>query len=242
MKILDGIEIIGKALWIKKKRILIIADLHLGYEEALNKQGILVPRIMFKEMKGEIKKLLKLKPRLIIINGDLKHEFGHISRQEWRETLEILDLLEKKGKEKEKGKRKVILIKGNHDTLLKPIALKKKTVIKDFYCFDDICVLHGHKIFLDKKIYDAKIFIIGHEHPAVSIREGVKQELYKCFLLGSWKKKKLIVIPSFFSVFEGSDVKKERLLSPYLNEKKIWDFEVFIIGDKVYKFGKLKDI
>ena len=240
MKILPGIEIIGKTLWIKKKKILIIADLHLGYEEALNKQGILVPRTIFKEMKEEIKKLLKLKPQLIIINGDLKHEFGHISRQEWEETLEILDLLKGEGKEKEK--REVILIKGNHDTLLKHIALKKKIVIKDFYCFDDICVLHGHKIFLEKKIHDAKIFIIGHEHPAVSIREGVKQELYKCFLLGSWKKKKLIVMPSFFSVFEGSDVKKERLLSPYLNEKKIRNFEVFIIGDKVYKFGKLKAI
>lgn len=235
MEIINGIEIKGKALWLKKQRILIVADLHLGYEEALNKQGILVPRQMFSEIKKEIKELLKLKPSIVIINGDLKHEFGEISRQEWHEVLEILELLMK-------DKRKIILVKGNHDTILGPIASKKNLKIKEFYCFEDICVLHGHKIFLNKEINKAKIIIIGHEHPAISICEGIKQEKYKCFLLGSWKKKKLIVMPSFFSVFEGSDVKKEKLLSPYLDEKKIKDFEVFILGDKVYKFGKVCDL
>ncbi len=87
MKILPEIEIKEKALWLAKRKILIIADLHLGYEEALNKEGILVPRQMFKVLKKEIKKLLKLKPKTIIINGDLKNEFGQISKQEWVESL-----------------------------------------------------------------------------------------------------------------------------------------------------------
>jgi putative SbcD/Mre11-related phosphoesterase len=234
MEILPGIKIIEKALWIRRKRVLIISDLHLGYEEALNKQGVFVPRMMFSEIKKEIKELIKLKPKIVVINGDLKHEFGEISRQEWRETLEILDLLLKQSK--------VILIKGNHDTIIGPIAEKRNLIVREFYCFDDVCVLHGHKIFLDKKIYDSKIIIIGHEHPAISIQEGVKKELFKCFLLGRWKNKKIIVMPSFFTVFEGSDLKKEKLLSPYLDEKNIGNFEVFIVGDKIYKFGKVQDI
>ena len=49
-------------------------------------------------------------------------------------------------------------------------------------------------------------------------------------------------MPSFFSVFEGSDIKKEKLLSPYLDEKRIKNFDVFVLGDKIYKFGKLKNI
>ena len=234
MEILKGIEIKNKALWLPKQKILIIADLHIGYEEALFEQGILVPRMMFKEMKNEIKKLLKLKPKLIIINGDLKHEFGYISRQEWHETSDILNLLLEKSK--------VILIKGNHDSVLKPIAKKKNLDVRNFYCIHDVCILHGHKIFLDKRISDCKILIIAHEHPAISIQEGTKSEIYKCFLLGSWKNKKLIVMPSFFSVFEGSDIKKEKLLSPYLDEKRIKNFDVFVLGDKIYKFGKLKNI
>ena len=58
MKIAKGIEIVGKALWLKEPKTLIIADLHIGYEEALNKQGILVPRTQFKETEKEIKELI----------------------------------------------------------------------------------------------------------------------------------------------------------------------------------------
>ena len=236
MKILTRMEIKRKALWFPKKKILIIADLHLGYEEALNEQGIMIPRQMFKQIKKELQDLLKLNPKIIIINGDLKHEFGQISRQEWSEATGILDLLLKKCK--------VILIKGNHDTILGQIAKKKNLDIVDFYCFDDICVLHGHKVLLDKKIYDSKILVIGHQHPAISIREGIKSEKYKCFLVGKWKRKNLVVMPSFFTIFEGSDIRNEKLMSPYLDERKIGNFEIFILGenDKIYKFGKLKHI
>ena len=92
----------------------------------------------------------------------------------------------------------------------------------------------------DRICFTFSFLIIGHEHPAVSVREGVKQELYKCFLLGSWHGKKLIVMPSFFTIAEGLDVKKEKTLSPFL--KDISDFNVFIVADKIYKFGKLKDM
>ena len=84
--------------------------------------------------------------------------------------------------------------------------------------------------------------IIGHEHPAILIREGVKSEIYKCFLKGEWRNKMLIVMPSFFSVFEGSDIRKEKLLSPYLNGKIIRDSNVYVVGNEIYDFGKLKNI
>lgn len=233
MEILKGIEIKNKALWLSSVKILIIADLHIGYEETLIKEGIFVPKTAFNEMKKEILELLKLKPKIVVINGDLKHEFGEISKQEWHDTLELLDILLKKCK--------VILIKGNHDAILEPIARKKGLKIVDFYCVEDVCILHGHKIFLEALDKKTKILIIGHDHPAISLKEDLKQEIYKCFLLGKYKDKKIIVMPSFFSVYEGSDVRKEKMLSPYLQNLK--NFEVFIIAqNKVYKFGKLKEI
>lgn len=239
MEILPGMEIKGKALWLAKPRVLIIADLHIGYEEALASEGILVPKMTFGEMKKEILELLRLKPRIVVVNGDLKHEFGEISRQEWFETLEILDILLK-------DKRKVVLIKGNHDTILEPIARKKGLKVVDYYIVGNIAILHGHKILLDKEIYAKKIktIVIGHEHCAVSIREDAKQELYKCFLKGKWRGKNLVVMPSFFSVYEGSDVKREKLLSPFLEEIALKNFEVYVLDEKgkVYDFGKLKEI
>ncbi|MCS7134253.1 MAG: metallophosphoesterase [Candidatus Pacearchaeota archaeon] len=233
MEILHGFKAVGKALWIKNYKTLVLTDLHIGYEEALAKEGFLVPKILAKEMKQEIKDLLKLKPKIVVINGDLKHEFGEISKQEWFDTLEILDMLLKDG-------RRVILVKGNHDTILGPIAKKKNLEIVDFYKLKEICFLHGHKIFLevlDKKI---KVLITGHEHPAISLREGVKQEKFKCFLLGKYKDKKTIILPSFLNFPEGTDITKEKMYSPFL--RNISDFEIFVVGDKIYKFGKLKEI
>ncbi len=235
IEILQGIFALGLGVWIPKKKLLAIADLHIGYEEALNAEGILVPRQQFKLTKELLERMLaEVKPKIIVINGDLKHEFGGISKQEWRETLAIFDLLSNHSK-------KIVLIKGNHDTILEPLAKKRNLKIKDFYCIEDICITHGHKILAEKEFQAAKILIIANEHPAISIREGVKSELYKCFLLGKWKSKKLIVMPSFLPIIEGTDVRKERILSPYL-QQSLANFEVFAVGDKVYRFGKLKNI
>ena len=86
----------------------------------------------------------------------------------------------------------------------------------------------------------ANIIIIGHEHPAISFKER-PDEKYKCFLKGKYKNSTLIVQPSLTTVTEGSDITKEKLLSPYL--KNTADFEVFIPkNDEVLCLGKLSNI
>lgn len=236
MKISKNIEIIDLGLKIGRK--LIVADLHIGFEEAFNKQGILVPRLQLKDTYEKLEKMIAAaKPDTIIVNGDLKHEFGTISTQEWREALKIIDLMIKSSK-------KVVLVKGNHDTILGPIAKKRELEIVDKYEIENhdkgkILIIHGDKkIEIPKK---TKTIIIGHEHPAVSIREGVRQETYKCFLKGTYKGKELIVMPSFCTVTEGTDILRQDILSPYLHQE-LDDFEVFVISDKTYSFGKLKNI
>jgi len=237
-----GFEFVDKALYLTKQKILVIADLHIGYEEALNKEGILVPRTQFRELVCDLEKIFrqlkKAKKEIekIIVLGDLKHEFGEISQQEWRETKEILDLLKKRAE-------KVILIKGNHDTILEPIAKRKELRIRDFYIEDGICFLHGHKLFpecLDKKI---KMLVVGHRHPAVVLADKYKKEKYKCFLFGKWKGKEAILIPSFFSFIVGSDI----LMNSdnnymFISDKELEKFEVYVVGDKVYRFGELKSL
>src|SRR3989338_4376527 len=100
----ENLKFIGKSLYLGKEKILVIADLHLGYKEELEK--------IFEKLKREKRKIKE-----IVILGDLKHEFSRISRQEWQETLKLIEILQKK--------RKLILIKGNHDTILGPIAREK---------------------------------------------------------------------------------------------------------------------
>jgi len=233
MEIIKGIEIIDLCLYVKKEKILILADTHIGYEESLNKQGVLIPRFGFteiiKRLEGVFKKIGKVDK--VIINGDVKHEFGGISEQEWRHTLQLLDFLGRKCNE-------VILIKGNHDTILGPIAEKRNVMVVDCYKIRDILIVHGNIV---PELKGVKTIIIGHEHPAVNIKDGVRVELFKCFLKGGFLRKTLIVQPSFNLITEGSDVLKEKLLSPFL-QQDLGNFECFIVGDKIYGFGKLKKL
>lgn len=235
VEIINNIEIVDLALYLKKQKILVLSDVHIGYEESLNKQGVLIPRFQFKDLILKLKKIFSVvNPELVIINGDLKHEFGSISDQEWRDTLKFLDFFTERGK-------KVILMKGNHDTILGPIAKKRDVEIKDYHFVDDIYITHGDKIPKNNDFKKSNVLIIGHTHPAISLRDEAKSEKFKCFMKGKWKTKSLIVLPSFNLVTEGSDVQQEKLLSPFL-QQKLGDFEIYVVGDKIYYFGKLKNI
>lgn len=234
-------EFVGKSLWFPVEKTLVIADLHIGHEEAMNKAGIFFPRIQFKEIVSDLEKIFKKTGKIkeIIINGDLKHEFGTISEQEWQETRKIIDLLQEHSE-------KVVLVKGNHDNILGPIAKRKGIDIRDFYIKKinniNVCFMHGDKLFpecLDSKV---NMFVLGHRHPAVSISDKYKKERYKCFLVGKWRRKTIIILPSFFPLVEGTDimnVEKSNLL--FIPESELKKFDVYAVGDEVYDMGKLKD-
>jgi len=232
MEILKGIKIVDLGLFLVKEKVLIIADPHIGYEESLNKQGVLIPRLYFKDVIGRLEKILKKVKKLdmIVINGDVKHEFGTISDLEWRNTLKLIDFLGKHCKE-------LVLVRGNHDKILGPISKKRNVKFVDNLIIRDKLITHGDKVDV---IDGVKTIVIGHEHPAISLNDKVKIEKYKCFLKGKFKGKNLIVQPSFNLVTEGSDVLRDKLLSPFL--KNINNFEVYIVGEKVYDFGKLKNL
>lgn len=237
-KITEGTKAVGLGLWLAEEKALVISDLHLGYEEMLNRQGVMMPRVNFDEVKGRLEKILaEAKPERIIINGDLKHEFGTISQQEWKEVLEMLEFLEKHCKQ-------LILVRGNHDTILGPIAVFKKIKIhKEGFLLEKskVLITHGHEIFRSEEFEKSKTIVIGHEHPAVSLREAAKQETYKCFLKGKFEGKELIVLPSLSAIAYGTDVLEGERLSPFLSED-LQDFELWAVEDKVYYFGKINNI
>ncbi len=229
MLISRNIEIIETALLINKE-ILVINDLHLGYEEALHIKGILVPRFQLEEIMNIMARILTAaKPKKIIINGDLKHEFGTVLKQEWKEVLQFLDFLLLRCPE-------VMIIKGNHDQIIKPIAEKRGVSIVKEHQISGILMIHGDELIKT----NAKRIIIGHEHPAITLHENSKWEKYKCFLKGQWKGKELIAVPSFNPLLEGTNILERQMLSPFL--KKIDEFTVYIVnGGEVFRFGKVKE-
>lgn len=261
----NELQIIDLCIYLKKHNALVISDIHIGYEEALNKQGILISRLQFQQTMKRIENLISLALKtnkktsfdLIIINGDLKHEFGTISETEWRQTLKFIDFIATKTK-------KIILIKGNHDTILEPIAKKRNIEIVEEYMlgnngkYSEYYFCHGNIIPKTNAFKQAKTVIIGHEHPAISFKENFRVEKFKCFLFGKFKEsrklslkniiknnitKNLIVLPSFNPVTEGTDVLKEQLLSPFLHQN-LSNFKVYVVpsSETILYFKKVKDI
>ncbi len=230
----------GKACYFFEEKILVIADLHLGYEEMLNQQGILIPKHQFKETIQDLDRIFnylkenRLQVKELVILGDLKHEFSSNLSQEWREVHELLDYLKEKTK-------KVIIIKGNHDNYLTNVVRDKAKIV-DYYVKNEIGFTHGDKSYLellDKKI---KILVLGHKHPAVTLEKSSKKERYKCFLAGKWENKEVIILPSFFPLVEGSDVNIEDTNFAFKFNLKKFKVYIPIPGEvKVLEFEKLKD-
>ena len=239
------IRFLNNALLIDNE-ILVLSDTHIGFEEHIIEKGIF-PNIQLKEILSDLNEIFeklgreKIVLKKIIVNGDLKHEFGGISDSEWREVLELLDYLSKRCEE-------IILIKGNHDNILAPIAKKKKVRLENYYTYKDICFMHGDRMYnntLTNK--DVKTLVLGHLHPAINLSDKYKKEKYKCFLKGNWKKKQIIVLPSFSNISFGYDLNslldkndKGFLIVP---AKTLKTFDVLIYNkkeDKIYDFDVLK--
>ena len=232
---MEKINYIGKTLLIEEsgRKILAIGDLHLGYEEVLSRGGVFVARQLFKESLTYLDKVFEKVGRVneVVLLGDVKHEFGKIMSQEWKEVVDLIDYLSEKCS-------KIIIVKGNHDKIIGPIAEKKQIEVVDYYFFEGFCFLHGDGDFLE--IHDKRItcWIMGHAHPAIKISDGVKLEKFKCFLVGKFEGKEVVVVPSFFEGNAGSDPRENDLgLAWKFNLKK---FKAKVVsGLGVLDFGLL---
>jgi len=230
-----GAKIVDLAIQIQD--YLIIGDLHLGYEEALNYQGVMVPKFQYPKIIQKLEEIYEITNiNKIIINGDLKHEFGKISRQEWKEALQFIEFLRDHFQE-------IILIKGNHDPLTPIIAKKTGLDVHRELEVGNFLIMHGDKIPDNWDGIQQETIIIGHEHPAVGLRSGERLEKMKCYLKGTFRDKNLLVMPSFNFISEGSDILHEKPLSPFLKGDDLNQFEVIGVENFEYlHFGLVKDL
>jgi hypothetical protein len=229
---------LSKTLFFPKKGILVIGDLHLGYDSMIKEQGISLSFDQLEETKKELEIILKRIKALytlkkIILLGDIKHHF-HFQREEISDLRNFLRFLEKY-----LPREKIILIKGNHDTFT-----LKDYQLKDFHIENEIAFTHGEQDFPELYNNKIKTIVMSHIHPAVLIKDkiNIKKEKYKCFLVGKYKRKQFIILPSFFSIVEGTEINeytKQEKYQQIVSKNKLESFETYVVGKNgIYNFGK----
>ncbi|MBD3247596.1 hypothetical protein GF378_03180 [Candidatus Pacearchaeota archaeon] len=246
---------INRTLFFPKQGILVIGDLHLGYEAMLIKSGLLTPKMQNKKVISDLKSTFKeikkkgYKLKKIVFLGDIKHAFAYEAEEKFS-FREVYDFLQENLDEKD-----IIFIKGNHDT----IDYTFNDKLKNYYICnagktgkdkdEKIAFIHGHESFpevFDKKV---KTIVMGHIHPSVLFNDPdtSKKEKYKCFLIGKYKGKEIIILPSFLTISIGQPVNNyDDIYEDYFSiipRKKILDFNVHVVGEKeIYDFGKVKKL
>ncbi|GIU71138.1 MAG: phosphoesterase [Candidatus Nitrosocaldaceae archaeon] len=219
---------------------LIISDTHLGLEEQRERLGISIPISVTDTIIDYIIKPVKeLSCKRVILLGDVKHEFGKPSSEEWFAVRKMIKSIREQRAEPE-------VVRGNHDNYIINILRNMDVKLHDPYLlFDTYFFMHGH-IDLEDRFDDAKYIFLGHEHPAITIRDDVNaKHRFKAFLVGRINNRKIIVLPSASPLAYGNpvnEITKDELLSIFLRKYGVDEFTPYLIevGEAVKKFPKIK--
>lgn len=242
---MTNFKFLSKTIFFPKQGILAVGDLHLGYDSMLKSQGIMLNFDQLEETKKELENIIKrIKAtstlKKIVLLGDIKHHFA-FQKSEIFDLRNFLRFLEQF-----LPKEDIILIKGNHDTFT-----LKGYDLHDFHITEDLAFTHGHKSFQELFSKEVKTIVMGHVHPAILIKDKIeiKKEKFKCFLIGNYKKKQFILVPSFFPLIQGSEInelEKSWKTPAIIPKEKLKDFETYVISPgksgRVYGFGKYSKI
>ena len=154
------------AVLLKKgdERVLVISDLHIGWEVALAQEGFHVPSQTSKFLKRLSRLIRTQKPTRLIILGDVKHTIARIEMEEWRDVPNFFEELSR-------IVPKIQVIPGNHDGNLEPLLPENIDLLPSTgIILGDVGLFHGHT-WPHPEMLKCRSLIIGHVHPVVTFRD-----------------------------------------------------------------------
>jgi len=226
-------------VYIEKEGAIVAADLHLGLEDKLESEGISIPRTFLPEIiRSVTEPAKKMGASKVVFLGDVKHEFGEPVEAEWYSVKKVIRQCVK-----EIGR--VEVVRGNHDnyivTILKELGVPLHQSSLDVGGYT---LIHGHLM----PLHEYRNLIIGHEHPAVNIKDdfGVRHR-FKAFITLAKGSRKIIVLPSVSPITVGTDVNStppSEFLSPILQRLDLSDSIPYLLDQwvAVKRFPKLKEL
>lgn len=231
-EILPGVRITSdRCLVLDEGPTVVLGDLHLGYERALEQEGMYLPRINTESIRECLNDILsRYEPKKIVLLGDIKHDFKRAGYEEKQEVRKIFNLLAEAGQ--------VVAIKGNHDNYLQNIVADLGFLVVDYIDIMGFRLEHGH---VDSGV---RPVIIGHEHPSVRIPGSVGGGLkIQCFVHA--EKEGVIVLPPFSPFASGNDLvlDKDAVMAPALKDSDYPNAHLYGVTDMGLMYlGTLADI
>ena len=236
-RIAQGVEILpGGAALLTEENVLVVADMHLGVEAALEYEGLSLPRVQTKKIADFMTKLIKaVSPSKVIVAGDLKHNFSRNLVQEWHDIELFVKGLS--------GKASLEVVKGNHDNYLGSILRGYRIPLRSETTISGTRILHGHSGRLE-----GQMTIMGHIHPSMRLTDSIGASLKdRCFLFD--KARRVLVLPALSLVAYGTDVVSQLSsdkMSPLLSDEGLSDFVPIVFSEKrplkFPKVGELREI
>ncbi len=179
----------SRAVYLPDADTVIVADLHLGRDHSSNVEFPLGERTSVEE---RVRALVEMfEPTEVVVAGDVLHSFSQLPHVVEDSLAVIREVIRSQG-------GSLVLVHGNHDTMLEPID----DFVEEYRLADDTLVCHGH----EEPDSSADRYVIGHEHPAIEI-EGKRQP---CFLWGIdvYDGGDVLVLPAFSELAPGTRVNK----------------------------------
>jgi uncharacterized protein len=147
-----------------KTQTLVIADPHLGWENALQEKGIHVPSQTPKLLEKLKVLLIEVKPDALLVLGDVKYTVVTSAPGEWHDIPEFFSEIGKYVSE-------IGVIRGNHDGNLESMLPENvKMFPASGLVVGDVGLFHGHK-WPSPSLLQCKTLIMGHLHPVVVFRD-----------------------------------------------------------------------
>lgn len=233
IEILPGVKVTGdRCLFLEEGPTVVLGDLHLGYESALEEEGVYIPRINTNSIRDALNTVLyRYEPKRVVLLGDIKHDFRRTRNEGCDEVKTIMKMLT--------DVAEVIVVKGNHDNYLQNILSDLGMTAVDYVDMCGFRMEHGHVDTGRRPV------VIGHEHPSVRIAGAVSSGLkLQCFL--HMRKDGIIVIPPFSPMSSGSDLSSsdpDSFMSPACNVADTGSADVYGISEMgILAMGKLSEI
>jgi uncharacterized protein len=233
------------ALLLKEKKLLVVADLHIGIESELRESGLQVPS-QTKLMEERLVFLLTTnKVNDIIFLGDIKHTIPTSTFQERADVKNFLATIQ--------SYSTVHILPGNHDgNIDRMLAPGIQLHPSEGYVFEGIGFSHGHRKPSDE-IMRCDQVVIGHSHPTVMLMDRLGYRTFEqCWVRGPTNQdtlnekypdsatSQILLMPAFNPLCGGTAVNQDALLGPFKSLFDVDNAEVYLLDGS--SIGKVKDL